>query len=192
MAAPGRAQPADRRRPGRAVTPRHRATRTRRRRPRRHRAAAGPGPPARRRRPAAPVTRAPDGAGGNLLPRRHDRGRRPPARDPARHRPVTAALRPAGTPPATARPRHRRSLMTTRPPADVPRPGAGAATAPPAAGPRPGQCLTAVLLAAAAALDLARCGIVLATARHPAPATALVAAGLAAAALTLHIARGCR
>ncbi len=82
--------------------------------------------------------------------------------------------------------------MTSRPPAAVPQPGAGAGTTPPAAGLRPGRCLIAVLLLAAAAMDLARCGIVLAAARHPAPATGLVAAGLAAAALTLHSARGCQ
>src|SRR5260370_5988773 len=45
---------------------------------------------------------------------------------------------------------------------------------------------------AAAALDLARCGIVLATARHAGPATGVVAAGLAAAALSVRTARGCQ
>ena len=53
------------------------------------------------------------------------------------------------------------------------------------------RSLIAVLLLAAALLDLTRCGMVLATARHPAPATGLVAAGLAAAALSSWTARGC-
>ena len=47
-----------------------------------------------------------------------------------------------------------------------------------------------MLLLAAAALDLARCGLAMATARHPAPAAGLVAAGLAAAAVTIWTARG--
>jgi hypothetical protein len=47
-----------------------------------------------------------------------------------------------------------------------------------------------VLLVAAAALDLSRCGIVLVTARHGGPAAGLVAAGLASAALSLAAARG--
>ena len=63
----------------------------------------------------------------------------------------------------------------------------GAATA----GSRAARSLIAVLLLAAAALDLTRCGLVLATARHPAPATGLVAAGLAAAAFSSWTARGC-
>src|SRR5258708_5383664 len=192
MAVPGRAQPADRRRPGRAVTPRHRASGTRRRPPRRYRAGAGPGPAARLWRPVAPVARTPDGAGGNLLPRRYDRNRRPPARDPARHSQITAALRPAGAPPAAASPRRRRSLMTSRPPRDVPGADADGGTTLPAAGLRPGRHLITVMLLAAAALDLARCGIVLATARHAAPAIGLVAAGLAAAALSVRTARGCQ
>jgi hypothetical protein len=63
-------------------------------------------------------------------------------------------------------------------------------TAIPAAGSRPGRRLTAVLLLAAAALDLSRCGLVLATARQAGPAAGLIAAGLAAAALSLWTARG--
>jgi hypothetical protein len=55
-----------------------------------------------------------------------------------------------------------------------------------------GSSLVALLLFAAAALDLARCGIALATAGRAAPAAGLVAAGLAAAALSLRTARGCR
>ena len=49
-----------------------------------------------------------------------------------------------------------------------------------------------VLLLTAAALDLTRCGLAMVAARHPAPTAGLVAAGLAAAALTARTARGCR
>jgi hypothetical protein len=52
--------------------------------------------------------------------------------------------------------------------------------------------LIVVLLLTAAALDLTRCGLVMTAARHPAPAAGLVAAGLAAAALTARTARGCQ
>jgi hypothetical protein len=48
-----------------------------------------------------------------------------------------------------------------------------------------------VLLLTGAALDLTRCGLVMTAARHPAPTAGLVAAGLAAAALTARTARGC-
>lgn len=65
--------------------------------------------------------------------------------------------------------------------------GPGASTA----GSRAAWSLIAVLLLAAAALDLTRCGLALATAQHPAPAAGLVAAGLAAAALSSWTARGC-
>jgi hypothetical protein len=58
------------------------------------------------------------------------------------------------------------------------------------AGGRAAQCLIAVLLLAGAALDLARCGLVMATARHPGPAAGLIAAGLAAAAASGWAARG--
>jgi hypothetical protein len=61
----------------------------------------------------------------------------------------------------------------------------------PAVGSRAARSLIAVVLLTAAALDLTRCGLVLATARHPAPATGLVAAGLAAAMLSSCAARGC-
>jgi hypothetical protein len=58
---------------------------------------------------------------------------------------------------------------------------------------RAGQRLIAVMLVAAAALDLARCGIVVMTARHASlPAAGLVAAGLAATAVSLSSARGCQ
>ena len=51
--------------------------------------------------------------------------------------------------------------------------------------------LIVVLLLTAAALDLTRCGLVLA-ARHPASTAGLVAAGLAATGLTARTARGCQ
>jgi hypothetical protein len=82
--------------------------------------------------------------------------------------------------------------MTSRQPAGVREPEADGGTTLPTAGLWPGRHLIAVLLVAAAALDLARCGIVLATARHAGPAIGLVAAGLAAGALSLRTARGCR
>jgi len=65
-------------------------------------------------------------------------------------------------------------------------------TASPAPGSRPGQRLTAVLLLAAAALDLIRCSLVPMAAPHPAPAAGLIAAGLAAAGLSVRTARGCQ
>jgi len=72
-------------------------------------------------------------------------------------------------------------------------PGAGGETAPPAGDSRPDRYLVAVmLLTAAAALDVTRCGLVMETARSPGPTAGLVAAGLAAAALTARTARGCR
>jgi hypothetical protein len=52
--------------------------------------------------------------------------------------------------------------------------------------------LIVVLLLTAAALDLTRCGLVMTAARHPLPTAGLVAAGLAAAALTARTARGCQ
>jgi hypothetical protein len=83
--------------------------------------------------------------------------------------------------------------MTSPPPWDAPAADAGGGTTTArAADTRPGRRLIAVMLLTAAALDLARCGIVLATARHAALATGLVAAGLAAAALSLGTARGCQ
>jgi hypothetical protein len=69
---------------------------------------------------------------------------------------------------------------------------AGGGTSPPAGDSRPGRYLVAVILLTAAALDLTRCGLVMAAARHPGPTAGLVAAGLAAAALTARTARGCR
>ncbi len=55
---------------------------------------------------------------------------------------------------------------------------------------RAGRYLIVAMLLTAAALDLTRCGLVLAAARHPAPTAGLAAAGLAAAALTARTARG--
>ena len=52
--------------------------------------------------------------------------------------------------------------------------------------------LIVVMLFTAAALDLTRCGLVMAAARYPAPTAGLVTAGLAAATLTARTARGCR
>jgi hypothetical protein len=86
--------------------------------------------------------------------------------------------------------------MDGHPPGDLPAAGRAAdraaGTVASAAAVRPGRRLIAVMLLAAAALDLTRCGIVLVTARHPLPAAGLIGAGLAAAALTLCTARGCQ
>ena len=81
--------------------------------------------------------------------------------------------------------------VTGRPPGRGLAPGADARSGAATADSRAGRSLIAVLLLAAAVLDLTRCGLVLATARHPAAATGLVAAGLAAAALSSWTARGC-
>ena len=62
----------------------------------------------------------------------------------------------------------------------------------PAARAQVGRRLIVLLLLTAAALDLTRCSLVLAAARHPAPAAGLVAAGLSAAALSARAARGCQ
>ena len=62
----------------------------------------------------------------------------------------------------------------------------------PPAGAQVGRRLVVAMLLTAAALDLTRCGLVLAAARHPSPAAGLVTAGLAAAALTAQTARGCQ
>ena len=62
----------------------------------------------------------------------------------------------------------------------------------PAAGIQVVRRLIVVLLLTAAALDLTRCGLVMAAARYPAPTAGLVTAGLAAATLTARTARGCR
>ena len=62
----------------------------------------------------------------------------------------------------------------------------------PATGTQIVRRLIVSMLLTAAALDLTRCGLVMTAARHPAPTAGLVAAGLAAAALTARTARGCR
>jgi len=62
----------------------------------------------------------------------------------------------------------------------------------PAAGARAGRRLIVAMLLTAAALDLTRCGLVLSAARDLASTAGLVAAGLAAAALTTRTARGCQ
>lgn len=56
---------------------------------------------------------------------------------------------------------------------------------------RPARRLITVMLLAAATMDLARCGIVLATATHAVPAAGLLVAGASAATLSLWTARGC-
>jgi hypothetical protein len=81
--------------------------------------------------------------------------------------------------------------MAGRMPWDITAAGADGEKAAPAARPRPGRHLIAVMLLTAAVLDLTRCGLVLAAARHPAPAAGLTAAGLAAAVLSARTARGC-
>ena len=58
-------------------------------------------------------------------------------------------------------------LTSSRLPWHVAATDAEGGTTSPAAGIRPGRRLIAVMLLAAAALDLARCGLVLMTARHP-------------------------
>ena len=82
--------------------------------------------------------------------------------------------------------------MADRMPWAITAAGADGEKAAPAARPRPGRHVIAVMLLTAAVLDLTRCGLVLAAARHPAPTAGLAAAGLAAAALTARTARGCR
>ena len=52
--------------------------------------------------------------------------------------------------------------------------------------------VTAIMLLAAAILDLIRCGLVMGTVRQAGAVAALVSAGLAAAAVSLWTARGCQ
>jgi len=82
--------------------------------------------------------------------------------------------------------------MADRMPWDITAADADGEQATPAARPRPGRHLIAVMLLTAAALDLTRCGLVMTAARHPAPTAGLVAAGLAAAVLSVRTARGCQ
>jgi hypothetical protein len=70
--------------------------------------------------------------------------------------------------------------------------GTGSGTASPAAVSRSTWRLIAVMLIAAAALDLIRCGLLMVAVRHPASAAGLVVVGLAAAALSVRTACGCR
>jgi hypothetical protein len=79
--------------------------------------------------------------------------------------------------------------MAGRMPWDITAAGADGEQAAPARPRPPGRHLVAVMLLTAAALDLTRCGLVLAAARHPAPTAGLVAAGLAAAGLSVRTAR---
>jgi hypothetical protein len=80
--------------------------------------------------------------------------------------------------------------MNGRLPWDVETADGDSRTTSPAAGSRPGRHVIAAMLLAAAALDLTRCSLVLMTARQPAAAAWLVAAGLAAAVLSARTARG--
>jgi hypothetical protein len=82
--------------------------------------------------------------------------------------------------------------MVGRMPWDITAADADGEKAAPAARPRPGRHLIAVMLLTAAVLDLTRCGLVLAAARHPVPTAGLAAAGLAAAVLSVRTARGCQ
>jgi hypothetical protein len=82
--------------------------------------------------------------------------------------------------------------MNRRLPLGSPAAGADSGTTSPAAISRRARCLIAVMLVAAAALDLIRCGLVMVAVRRPAPAAGLVMIGLAAAALSVRTARGCR
>jgi len=81
--------------------------------------------------------------------------------------------------------------MTSYLPGDSPAADAAGPVAAAASGP-PRRRVTAMLLLAAAALDLTRCCLVLATARQAGAAAGLVSAGLAAAAVSLWAARGCK
>jgi hypothetical protein len=82
--------------------------------------------------------------------------------------------------------------MNPPPPRDAAGAGGGSGTATPAADNVHCRPLVALMLLGAAVLDLTRCGLVLATARHLAPAAWLIAAGLAAAAASVAAAHGCR
>jgi peptidoglycan/LPS O-acetylase OafA/YrhL len=72
----------------------------------------------------------------------------------------------------------------------MPNVGVDAGTTGAAAKGRAARRLIAVLLLATAALDLSRCGLVLATPWQPVPAAGLVAAGIAAAMASCWTARG--
>ena len=74
-------------------------------------------------------------------------------------------------------------LTDNRMPWDSTAADADGRTAPPAVDIWPGRRLIAVMLLTAAALDLTRCGLVMAAAQHPAPTAGLAVAGLATAGL---------
>jgi hypothetical protein len=82
--------------------------------------------------------------------------------------------------------------MTSCLPGDIPARDGDAGKMPTAAGPQVVRRLLVVMLLTAAALDLTRCGLVMAAARHSAPTAELVTAGLVTAALTARTARGCQ
>ena len=82
--------------------------------------------------------------------------------------------------------------MNRRLPPGSPAAGADSGTTSPAAVSRAARRLIGVLLVAAAALDLSRCGLVMVAVRHPASAAGLVVVGLAAAALSVRTAHGCQ
>ena len=82
--------------------------------------------------------------------------------------------------------------MDNRLPWDIAATDADGGKTAPAAGTQVVRRLIVVMLLTAAALDLTRCGLVMAAARYPAPTAGLVTAGLAAATLTARTARGCR
>jgi hypothetical protein len=82
--------------------------------------------------------------------------------------------------------------MNRRLPLGSPAAGAGRGTTSLAAVSRPARRLITVMLLAAAALDLTRCGLVMVAARHSARSAGLVVIGLAAAALSVRTARGCQ
>src|SRR5690349_24409495 len=76
-------------------------------------------------------------------------------------------------------------------PRDITTDAEGGKTEPATGTPTVRRLIVSMLLTTAT-LDLTRCGIVMAAARHPAPTAGLVTAGLVAAALTARTARGCR
>lgn len=78
------------------------------------------------------------------------------------------------------------------PPRSGDMPAAADGTARPVAARCPIRRVTAVMLLAAAVLDLTRCGLVVGSVTQAAPAAGLVSAGLAAAAVSFWTARGCQ
>ena len=83
-------------------------------------------------------------------------------------------------------------LINPRLPHRSPPPAGSSQTTSPAAISQPARRLIAVMLIAAAGLDLTRCGLLMGAVRHHPPAAALVMTGLAAAALSARTARGCQ